>query len=162
MAPNQTTSIRCTPQGICSWNFNLEGDGHRGTVELGLIGEQGAISADGMNFDILKHGVLSGRWTLNHEGNEVASVQKVSAFKRTFEIEDPGGSLLLRADSAFGRSFRLERAEELVATYRADHLLTRRGKIEIVADQWDSPTVFFSFWLVALMWRRASQNNNGG
>jgi hypothetical protein len=160
-AERNRSMIRCIPRGICSWNFVLDGAGHQGILELGWMGEQGAITVDGIPFDIQKHGMFSGRWTLNHEGQEVASAQKSTAFTRTFEIQDPSGELVLRAESALGRSFRLERSDDVIATVRPDHAFTRRASIEILTKQWDLPTVYFSFWLVALMWRRAAQSNNG-
>ena len=26
--------IRCTPNGVCSWSFDLAGDGHRGSTTI--------------------------------------------------------------------------------------------------------------------------------
>lgn len=153
--------IRCIPRGLCSWDFLLDGEGHQATLEFNWLSEQGAVTADGTRLEIRKHGVLSGHWTLEHEGNEVASAQKSNAFSRTFEIQDPSGHLVLRAVSALGRSFHLERSGEVVATVSPDHLFTRRATIEILAEQWDLPTVCFSFWLVVLTWRRAASSSGG-
>jgi len=129
-------------------------------LALNGIGEQGAIRLEGVQFEVRKHGMFSGYWTLDHEGNEVASGQKSTAFGRTFAIQDPSGDLILRAESAIGRSFRLERSGEIIATMVPDHILTRRATIDIRTETWDFPTVCFSFWLVALMWRRAAQSNS--
>ena len=126
--------IRCKPNGICSWNFLLDGEGHRSTLEFNLLGEQGAIEVDGERFDVRKHGTFSGHWTLDHAGSEMASAQKSTAFTRTFDVQDRSGSLLLRAESAFGRSFRVERFGKVIATIFPDHPFTRRAKIEIIAD----------------------------
>lgn len=153
--------IRCIPRGICSWNFLLDGAGYQGTVALGWMGEHGTIKVDGTPFDIQKHGVFSGHWTLNHEGQEVISAQKSTAFTRTFKIQDPRGELVLRAKSPLGRSFHLERSNDVVATMSPDHAFTRRATISIFTKQYDLPTLYFSFWLVVLMWRRAAQRNNG-
>jgi hypothetical protein len=98
---------------------------------------------------------------MNHEGQDVASAQKSTVFTRTFEIQDPSGELVLRAESPLGRSFRLERSDNVIATMRPDHAFTRRASIEILTKQWDLPTVYFSCWLAVLMWRRAAQSNNG-
>jgi hypothetical protein len=160
-AERKRSMIRCIPSGICSWNFLLDGAGHQGTLEFGWMGEQGAITVDDIAFEVQKHGVFSGRWTLDHEGKEIGSAQKSTAFTRTFEIQDPSGELVLRAESPLGRSFRLERSDNVIATMRPDHAFTRRASIEILTKQWDLPTVYFSFWLVVLMWRRAAQSNNG-
>ncbi|MCA9138698.1 MAG: hypothetical protein KDB00_18130 [Planctomycetales bacterium] len=161
MTNTATTSIRCLPRSICSWSYELSWGEHRGLLELNVMGEQGSINIDGTDFQVCKHGMLSGNWTLRHNGEEVAEAQKSSAFTRTFEIDSPGGPLRLEAESVFNRSFFLRSGDQIIATMRPDHPFTRRARIEIVAQDWDFPTICFSFWLVAQMWRRAA-NNNGG
>jgi hypothetical protein len=152
--------IRCTPYGLCSWNYRIDGDGHRASLVLNWVGEQGAITADGVPFEVQKHGVLSGHWTLDRAGETVASAQKTSPFTRTFELRDAESPLLLSAESAFGRSFRLERGGEAIATIWPAHLFTRRATIATFGEQWSFPTICFAFWLVVLIWRRAAQESS--
>ena len=154
--------IRCKPKGICSWDFYLEGEGHPASLEFNWLSEQGAVIADGERFEVRKHGVLSGHWTLDRGGQEVASAQKSTAFTRTFEIQSPMGSLVLRAESAFGRSFRVERSGDVIATIVPDHAFTRRATIETLVQKWDFPTISFAFWLVVLTWRRAAKSSAAG
>src|SRR5262245_45454905 len=153
--------IRCTPKGVCSWDFRLEGEGHSAVVEFDWLGERGAITADGVAFEVRKHGVFSGRWTLDRDGGAEVTAQKSSAFTRTFEIEGPGGTVLLSAESAFGRSFQVERLGEVVAAIRPDHAFTRRATIELPGRRGDFPTLCFAFWLVVLTWRRAASSSSG-
>lgn len=130
-------------------------------MQLGWFGEEGSVTVAGVHFAVKKHGMLSGHWTLRYEGEETISAKKCSAFTRTFELDAPGGPLLLRAESPLTRCFRLERGEETIATIRPDHPLTRRATIQVLSPDWDAPEIFFAFWLVVLMWRRAAQNNGG-
>ena len=152
--------IRCIPRGICSWNFILEGAGHRASLEMNLLGEQGTIIADEISYEVHKHGVFRGQWTLDDAGVSVAAAEKVSALKRMFEIHGPDGLLVLRAVSALGRSYRLDRSGEMFGTIIPDHAFTRRATIEIYADEWDFPTVAFAFWLAVLTWRRAANSSS--
>jgi hypothetical protein len=154
--------IHCKPKSIFSWDFILDGEGHHASLDFEWFGEQGAITADGTHFKVRKHGMFSGHWTLDHEGQEIASAQKQSVFTRTFDIQSSSGSLVLRAESPFGNSFRVERSGELLATISRVHLLTRRTIIETIAQKWDFPTISFSFWLVALTWRRSAESSEGG
>ena len=119
--------IRCKPKGICSWDYFLDGEGHHASLEFNWFGEQGAITADNMPFEVRKHGVLSGHWTLDNDQDTVVSAQKTSAFTRTFEIQDVNGPMLLYAESMFGRSFCFKRSGEMIATIRPDHAFTRRA-----------------------------------
>jgi len=151
--------IRCIPKGLCSWDFSLDGEGHQASLEFNWIGEQGAITLDDVLYDVRKHGVLSGHWTLDCGRESVASAQKSSAFTRTFEIRCAEDALLLRAASALGRSFRVERSEEVVVTIAPDHAFTRRASIETLGQKCDFRIVCFAFWLVVLMWRRAASSD---
>ncbi len=152
--------IRCMPNGICSWNFRIIGEEHDASLEFNWTGEQGAITADGVCFDVRKHGAFSGHWTLEHDGKEIVSGQKSTVFTRTFEIHDPNVHLVLRAVSPFGRSFVVEHLNKLIATIAPDHAFTRRAKIDLHSKNLDFATICFSFWLVVLTWRRAQQNSS--
>ena len=154
------TMIRCKPKGLCSWNFFLEGEGHHASLEFNWLGEQGAITADDLPFEVQKHGVFSGHWTLDHGDKSVASAQKTSPFTRTFKIQDTEDTLLLCAESALGRSFCVERSGEIIATIQPDHAFTRRATIETLGKRWSFSTVCFAFWLVVLTWRRAASSNS--
>jgi hypothetical protein len=129
--------IRCRPKGLFSREFDLQGDGHQGSLEFNWMSEQGALVADGASFEIDKHGV----------------------FRRTFEIESPMGLLELRAESIFTRSFQLKCAGELVARFKANHLFSRSSQIHTADSEVHFPTLAFSFWLI-LITRRRAQNNN--
>jgi hypothetical protein len=144
---------------MCSWDFYLEGEGHQATVEFNWLSEQGSITADGASFDVRKHGTLSGHWTLDHAGQEVASAQKSTPFTRTFELQSPIGTLVLCAESAFGRSFCLESSRYRLATISPKHAFTRRATIQTVEREFDFPIISFSFWLVVLTWRRAASQS---
>jgi len=151
------------PKGICSWGFFLDGDGHHAALEFDWLGEQGSIAADGTPLLVRKHGVLSGHWTLERAGREVvASGKKSTALTRTFDIQGREETLVLCAESPFGRSFRVERSGDVIATMCPDHAFTRRATIRTLAKELDFSTLCFSFWLVVLMWRRAAQSSSGG
>ena len=120
----------------------------------------GAILIDGTRFEVRKHGFLSGQWTLEHEGIAAASAQKSNPFTRTFEVRAAGDDFVLRAQSAMGRTFLVERGERTVATIAPEHPFTRRARIECQSDECDFVTLCFLFWLAAITWRRAAQSNS--
>jgi hypothetical protein len=152
--------IRCKPKGLCSWDFLLEGEGHQASLSFNWFSEQGTVIADEVPFEVRKHGVLSGHWTLEQDRTPVVSAQKSSAFTRTFEIQNARATLVLCAESAFGRSFRVEHSREVIAALRPDHSFTRRATIETFGRQLDFPMLCFAFWLVVLTWRRAASSQS--
>ncbi len=157
--------IRCKPKGLCSWNFLLDGEGRQASLAFNWWSEQGEIIVDHTPFEVCKQGVLSGQWTLGHDGKQVATAQKASIFTRTFEIQDAQGPLLLRAIAPLSRGFHVERPDDVpdnvIATIAPDHVFTRRATIETHTEDYDFTTLAFSFWLAVLTWRRAAQNNAG-
>jgi hypothetical protein len=152
--------IRCLPQGLCSWNYTLEGDGRRAETSLQMFTEQGALAVEGVAFEIRKHGLASGHWTLEREGAVIISAQKSSVFTRTVELSNAEGGWTLRAESSFSRSFRIEREGATIAVIRPDHLFTRRATIELTGDQGDFTAVCFAFWLAVIAWRRAASRQS--
>lgn len=151
--------ILCTPRGICSWNYQLDGGSDQAITEFDWIGEQGRLIINGENHAVSKHGVFSGRWSLDSNRGIVCNAQKSSAFTRSFEISGPSGSAVLSARSAFGRTMVLQ-GSGVNCEISPTHAFTRRAVITGHHD--DFRLVAFAFWLTALVWRRAANNNSGG
>ena len=151
--------LRCTPMGICSWDFHVSGEEHQASLEFNWLGEQGVLTVNGDRFDVHKHGLASGHWTLDQGEFQVASAQKSSAFTRTFALDIGGTVMLLQAVSPFGRAFELKSNNQVVATFNPVHAFTRRATIERVDPNIDIRITCFAFWLVVLMWRRATRND---
>jgi hypothetical protein len=151
--------IECLPCGICSWSYDLSGDGHRAETVLRGFGEQGELRVDGEAFDVVKEGIWSGCWRLESGSGTLFTAQKASAFMRTFEITGREGGAVLSAESAFKRTMRLE-GERANVTIRPVHAFTRRAGI--TGEAADFRLVAFAFWLTVLLWRRAASNNSNG
>lgn len=151
--------IQCTPTGICSWNFTLEGDNHRALLIFDWWSEQGSIECDGVALDVRKENFWSGHWTLQQGGESLATALKASPFSRSFEVRDASARFDLYAESIFGRSFCLDRNDRKVAMFVPVHPFTRRATIEMQPAECDFTTVAFCFWLVVTIWRRQSKNS---
>lgn len=151
--------IECLPRGVCSWDFELTGEGYRGLLETRWVTEQGTLSFGGDTFDIIKHGTLSGYWTMGCRGAELVTAQKSSPFTRTFHLHDRTGPLTLQADHAFGRAFSLLREGRGIARIVPTHPFTRRAHIETPGGVDDFSTVCFAFWLAVVTWRRRRRRN---
>ncbi|MEZ6115235.1 MAG: hypothetical protein R3C28_01480 [Pirellulaceae bacterium] len=150
--------LRCTPMGICSWDFHVSGEQHQGSLEFNWLGEQGVLTVNGDRFDVHKHGLASGHWTLDQSELQVASAQKSSALARTFELDNGDTDLVLQAVSPFGRAFELKSNNQVVAAINPVHAFTRRATIEQIDPNTDIRITCFAFWLVVLMWRRANNS----
>jgi hypothetical protein len=151
--------IQCTPLGVCSWNFQLDGNGDQAILEFDWIGEQGSIRINGVDHAVSKHGVFSGHWSLDSNQETIYTAQKSSAFTRSFEVTGASGSAVLRARSAFGRTMVFQ-GTGVDCEISPAHPFTRRAFIN--GDYDDFRRVSFAFWLAALVWRRSARNNAGG
>jgi len=150
--------IQCTPIGICSWDFKLSGATDNAILKFNWLNEQGTVTVNGHRFNVNKHGMLSGKWTLDQSNLTLASAQK--GFTRSFDVRDETGRLTLVAESPFGRSFAIRREGVLIARIVPKHLFTRRSEITLIRQTVDFTTTAFMFWLVLMTWRRAANNNN--
>ena len=151
--------IRCLPIGICSWNYNLEGDGHQVHLGFRSMSEQGELIIDGIRHEIVKPSAFSGFWSLMGPEGQVLSASKRGIFTRTFDLQGSQGSFTLQARSAFSRAMVVQGPLtdfEIVP----DHAFTRRASIE--GDWQDFRLAAFAFWLTVITWRRAARNNSGG
>jgi hypothetical protein len=151
--------IQCTPRGVCSWNYQLDGSDNQATLDFDWIGEQGRIRVNGVDHTVAKHGVFSGQWTMDSNRETIFTARKSSAFTRSFEISGASGSAVLRARSVFGRTMVFQ-GTGVDCEISPAHAFTRRAVIK--GHFGDFRQVSFAFWLAALVWRRAARNNAGG
>jgi hypothetical protein len=148
--------IECLPCGICSWDYGLNGDGHRAETMLRGFGEQGELRVDGETFHVVKEDIWIGCWQLKADSGTLFTAQKASAFSRTIEITGREGGAVLSADSPLGRTMLLEGGQAKV-TIRPVHAFTRRATIS--GEAADFRLVTFAFWLAVVLWRRAANNS---
>ncbi len=152
--------IECLPASLCSWNFVVRGfSSGPATVKYDWFSEQGRIDFGGVEYDIRKHGMFSGRWTLERAAVVVAEAHKPSAMFRAFEIRSESVHLLLKAETPFTRAFHLSMGGRTVGSIRPAHAFTRRATIEC-SGSIPEHVQLFAFWLVGLSWRR-SANSSG-
>jgi hypothetical protein len=151
--------VQCTPLGICSWSFRLEGEGHGGVTELNSFGESGVVLVDGVSMAVQKLSFLTGEWQVRAGGMKVASAFKPSALLRFIEGEGPSGNFTLEAQSAISRVMLLRMGDGGQLQISPVHPFTRRASIQ--GEFHDFTTVCFGFWLTAMLWRRAASNHRG-
>lgn len=135
----------------------MAANGHFASARFNWIDEQGNIAIDGEYHEVRKHGVFSGHWTLEANSTTVASAQKSNVFTRTFELETSSGTVILRAQSAWGCTMLLE-GDGFDGVIAPVHPFTRRASI--TGQISDFRTACFAFWLTVLLWRRDAQHDS--
>ena len=149
--------LTLVPKSFCSWDY-IAREGVTTIAALGFnyLSEQGRIEFAGTTYEVAKHGLMSGRWSLRDSARTVAEAHKPNALLRAFEVRIEARRLRLRTESAFAHSYLLESDAGWSGNIRPAHPLTRRAFIEC------SPVTpllaqLFCFWLAALTWRRSAK-----
>jgi hypothetical protein len=152
--------LTCLPKSLCSWDYRVLGaEGGAAELTFSWVSEQGTIRLGADEFEVVKHGPLSGRWTLESGGQVVAVAQKPSAMFRAYELSMAGLDFVVQPQSAFTRCFDIVFAGQAVGSIRPAHLFTRRAFIEC-NSQVPELVQLFAFWLTAIAWRRAANKND--
>jgi len=148
------------PAGWFTSNFNLTGHGHTASLEFNWIGEQGKAVVDGIECQISKEGLINAVWSLNVEGQKIATARKPSMFTSQFEIEGPTGLMILQRGHAFGRLFLLKQGTELIATIKPAGWFTRTLNLEVYNTELEFPVLTLVVWLRLLLIRRDQKHNS--
>jgi hypothetical protein len=127
-------------------------------VAFNFFTEQGSITLGGDEFAIRKHGPLSGHWTLEQAGRSVADARKPNALFRSFDLEADGLQITVCASTPFTRNFDILSGRQRIGTISPAHMFTRRAAIDC-APEVPEVIQLFSFWLVALTWRRQARDH---
>lgn len=152
------TVLTCLPESICSWNYKITFADSNATAsaQFDFWNEQGSITLDSNDYRI-QHAQLSDKWSLESNGRVVAVAIKPNPFGRLFKVSYGSQNLVLRAESPFTRSFRIEQNDRLLGTIRPKHSFTKRASIDCPSSI-TLPVQIFMFWLTVLMWKRAENN----
>ncbi len=154
--------LTCFPEGICSWDFRVSGAaGGPAALQFNFFAEQGGISLGRNRYEVRKHGVLSGRWTLEQGGEAVAEARKPDPFLRSFELRMGASRFTARAQSPITRCYDILAGGHPAGFIRTAHPFTRRATIEC-ARTVPELIQLFAFWLAVITWRRAARNRSGG
>ncbi|WFB34894.1 hypothetical protein P3T73_12060 [Kiritimatiellota bacterium B12222] len=152
--------IECNPQTFFSWSFTAYGlSTGTASIKYQWLSEQGSIITAHRQYDIVKHGIMSGRWTQEESGQVIAVAQKPSPFSRSFNLRHASLELTLQAATAFTRNFEILLKGEVIGHIQPAHMFTRRATV-VCPLTIPEDLQLFLFWLVGLSWKRSSESND--
>jgi hypothetical protein len=147
------------PKSIFSWGFEVfDDDRLLAIIDTSWLVEGGSLDYDGITYQQQKDGFLSGGFKLLEDGAVIATAQK-APMMRYFDIDYANQHYILKAASIFTRKFIIQQNENTIGQICPKHGFTRKCTIDMPPEI-PVPVQLFKFWLVALMWRRRSRNNN--
>ena len=148
--------LKGVPKGWCSPGYRvLEGNTTIAIVNLSSFREAGDLETEGATYQVYREGLFSGAFLLEERGSVLARAEKPSALLRRFEVEYDGNEYLLEAESIMTRTFVLSAAGIQLGSIYAQHSLTRRSVVDL-PEEIPLPVRLFIFWLVMILWKRAS------
>ena len=146
--------LRLEPTRWFSWAFTVDDDGRPlGTLDISVWRERGDLVVAGRTFNIIRDGFVSGGFRLESGGTIVATANRVSVFRRGFDVTFSGRTLRLRPRSAWGRALVLHEGEREVGDIRPRTMWSRRATAAL-PDTLPVQVRLFVLWLAMLIWKR--------
>jgi hypothetical protein len=148
--------LRAFPKSWFSPDYKvLEDNAIIAIVALSWMREAGELTIAGSSYRVYREGLLTGSFVLESDGSILASADKPSAFYRSFLVKHDGKEYTLEAESAGYRKFVLLEGGKQLGSVYPEHALTRKAVIDFPEE---IPLVVrvFMFWLVVILWKRAS------
>jgi hypothetical protein len=145
--------LTATPKSFFSSSYTVRrGSTTIGTLNFTFFSEKGTLTHNNIAYEINKPS--SGRWTLDDSAHTYARAYKPSLFSREIEIQTAGGNFTLKPKSFSPRTFILHAGSRTLGAIQPVGFLSNTATIDLPSlterDQ------MFTFWLVALLWRRAA------
>ena len=153
------SQIQAKPKHLFSWGFVLSvNHNHLVTMDVSFIREGGQFIWNNNTYQLSREGFYCGDFLLLKDNEIIARASKPNPFTRRFVLGIGNREIVLAANSPFTRCFHLTENNMTIGSISPNHPFTRRTTIEL-PDDMDIPIQVFIFWLVVLMWRRASNSN---
>ncbi len=153
-------TLECESKSWFSWEFDVRGAASGdGEVRVSRWTETGSLVLGGKEYEVVKHGMFSGTWTLEHDGEVVATAIKPNPMTRRFAVEmERGGGFVVCARSVFTRGFDVIKDDEVVGSILPAGIFSLRATIECESKAIPEIGLLFSFWLYLLMQKRNKNN----
>jgi len=157
------TMLKAVPKGWFSSKFEIvTGAGPVGLIEMAFASESAEMEIEGNSYKAYREGIMHGLFLFESAtGGILASADKTSAFERSFELTFDGRTYTLEAESALFRKFILIENGETIGSIYPDGVFTTESTIDL-PDTFPVHIQAFMFWLVALLWKRASDSAAAG
>lgn len=147
------------PNGIFSWGYSILQDGTAiADIDMSWVRERAEVTIAGHHFTVCRTSVLRGTFELQSGDGVLAHAQK-AAFFRAFNVGFTDRNLELKALSIFTREFGLFEHGVQIGRIGPTGWLTRKAVVDCSGEV-PIPVQVFLFWLVAILWRRAANNNH--
>jgi hypothetical protein len=148
--------LKAVPKSWLSSDYKLlENDTTVTIIDSSWWREAAELTIKGSIYRVYREGLMSGSFVLEGGGSILARAEKPSAFYRSFLVEHGGKKYTLEAESAMLRKFVLSEGGQQIGSVYPEHALTRKA---VVAFPEEIPLAVrvFMFWLVMILWKRAS------
>jgi hypothetical protein len=144
------------PKHWFSWDFVVHDATLQSVAEVRLSSwrERGAVATGGVEHKVSRQGML-GAFVLMKGDSVVASAEKPSAFRKTFQIDHEGRHYTLKGRSFWQRELVLYEGEREIGSIAPTGFFTRRAQVGLPEEL---PLILrlFVVWLTMLLWKRES------
>ena len=151
--------LRGVPKSWFSTGYKLlENNTTIAIVDLSNWREAGELTIKGSTYRVYREGLMSGAFLLEDDtGSILSRAEKPSALYRSFLVEHGGRTYTLEAESTWFRKFILSEGGMQIGSVYPEHSMTRKSVVEL-PDEIPLAVRVFMFWLVMILWKRASDS----
>ena len=156
--------LELVPKHAFSWDFDvLDGERRITHLDLAALSEKARFELGGTAYGIRREGIRRGPWLLEREedGRVLARGEKVSAFRREYEVTAGDRRFSYRPRHVLSRAFVLRHGRQEMGSVAPAGFLRRRAVAEF-AELVPEPTRIFLAFLAIILWRRHQRAAAGG
>ncbi len=148
-----THLLRAVPAGWFTWDYEIwDGEEIVTRLRTHWLKETGSFELGGHTHEISREGWW-GDFVLAREEEALCRATKPGIFSRSFRIHLGEETLDLESTSMWGNKFVLKYGESKLGTIETEGTFTLKSRIALPGDL-PLAVRLFTFWLVAILWRR--------
>ena len=158
MILSEYATLRAAPHGIFSWDFTIfREETAIADIDMSMWRERAELRIGDQIYSVYRESMLEGTFVLRTGDLVLARAQK--GFTRNFDLDVAGRHMELKALSFWTREFGLFENNALIGRIGPSGWLRRKAIIEL-PESLSLPVQVFFFWLVLILWRRATQHQD--
>ncbi len=149
--------LELVPLRWFSWDFSVLQNGSPiAEIHITSWREKGVLTVGGSSYNIYRESIMSGKFILELSGTQLAHAEKPSALGRSFTVQHEGKTYILKAESAFRRTFLLLENDWQIGSINPAGMFTWKATVDL-PDELPLPIKVFLLWLTVILWKRDSE-----
>jgi hypothetical protein len=156
----ERTTLRATPVRALSWDFRLaDGDRDLGLLDLEVLRSRARFEVDDITYEIVREGLLAGRYALSCGGRTVAHCERTSLVPHESMVTGEDRRLSMRRVFGLRLLYRVLHGDREIGAIRRPSMFRRTIELELI-DPTPLPLRLFLLTLAIFHMRQRARSRN--